>query len=298
MSATGTDGERAARYARPDASMWLLNNVIEHPLDEGYAEAAQIRGGRGTGRLPVTVRGRLALGVGLALPALVLTIGAVQVRASAPVAAQERQELIQRIGTSNAGVDQSQRDNQQLQAQIAQLRRQPGPVNDTKQLRQLGLVTGVTAAYGPGLAVVLDDAASAGTDGGTNPRTAAGFGDTGRVRDRDVQLVVNALWQSGAEGIAINGQRLTSLSAIRAAGDAILVNNSPLVLPYRVLAIGGGGLSAGFQQNADGGVYLSTLQQQYAIRFSVTVQNRVDLPAAARSSLLYAVPSGGGGATP
>ena len=43
------------------------------------------------------------------------------------------------------------------------------------------------------------------------------------------------LWQSGAEAIAINGQRLTSFSAIRAAGDAILVDNRPLVPPYTVL---------------------------------------------------------------
>ena len=80
--------------------------------------------------------------------------------------------------------------------------------------------------------------------------------DIGRVRDRDLQRVINGLWESGAEAISINGQRLTALSAIRAAGDAILVDNRPLVPPYTVLAVGDGErLSRRFQNSADG-VYL------------------------------------------
>ena len=283
--------------------MFLLANVMEHALDDGYAEAARSRGQYGTSRMPGTLRGKLALGGGLLLAALVLTVGAVQVRASAPVAAQERQELIARVGTAQANADQVQQEIDRDRVRLKQLQQQvkadgAGSGGDTAQLQQLQLVTGVGAAEGPGIRVVLDDAASAGTDGGDNPRTAAGFGDTGRVRDRDVQLVVNALWQSGAEGIAINGQRLTALSAIRAAGDAILVDNHPLVLPYTVDAVGGGELEGGFQQNVDGGIYLDQLKADYAIRYSIGSEDRVDLPAAARSGLQYATPSGRGGATP
>ncbi|MGO1341870.1 MAG: DUF881 domain-containing protein, partial [Cellulosimicrobium funkei] len=54
----------------------------------------------------------------------------------------------------------------------------------------------------------------------------------------DLQRVVNALWAGGAEAVAINDQRLTGLSAIRSAGDAVLVDLQPLVGPYRVEAIG------------------------------------------------------------
>ena len=301
MAGTGEDdaAERVARYARPDASMSLLTSVIEHSLDEGYAEAARRRGQYGTSRMPTSLRGRLALAAGLMLPALVLTIGAVQVRASAPVAAQERQELVARVGTAQANADRTQQDIDTLHAGIKKLKQQAGAVDPgAARLAQLGLVAGTTAVEGRGLQVVLNDADTPDTGGGTNPRTASGFGNTGRVRDRDVQLVVNALWQSGAEGVAINGQRLTSLSAIRAAGDAILVDNRPLVLPYTVLAIGGGPLLGGFQQDVDGGVYLNRLKIDYGIQYSMTAEDRVDLPAAARGSLLYAVPAGRGGATP
>ncbi|TDT98821.1 uncharacterized protein YlxW (UPF0749 family) [Streptomyces sp. 846.5] len=282
--------------------MSLLTNVMEHALDDGYADAARRRGRYGTSRMPGTLRGKLALGGGLLLAALVLTVGAVQVRASAPVAAKERQELIARVGTAQANADQVQQEIDRDRARQKQLQQQAKAngtaAEDTARLQVLQLVSGAGAAYGPGIRVVMDDAVSAGTDGGSNPRTAAGFSDTGRVRDRDVQLVVNALWQSGAEGIAINGQRLTALSAIRAAGDAILVDNHPLGLPYQVDAVGGSGLADGFRQNVDGGVYLEQLKADYAIRYSISSEDRVDLPAAARSGLQYATPSGRGGATP
>ncbi|MEY9841499.1 DUF881 domain-containing protein [Streptacidiphilus sp. EB103A] len=282
--------------------MSLLTNVMEHALDDGYADAARRRGRYGTSRMPGTLRGKLALGGGLLLAALVLTVGAVQVRASAPVAAKERQELIARVVTAQANADQVQQEIDRDRARQKQLQQQAKSngtaAEDTARLQLLQLVSGAGAAYGPGIRVVMDDAVSAGTDGGSNPRTAAGFSDTGRVRDRDVQLVVNALWQSGAEGIAINGQRLTALSAIRAAGDAILVDNHPLALPYQLDAVGGAGLADGFRQNVDGGVYLDQLKADYAIRFSISSEDRVDLPAAARSGLQYATPSGRGGATP
>ncbi|NEE18100.1 DUF881 domain-containing protein, partial [Streptomyces sp. SID7499] len=122
----------------------------------------------------------------------------------------------------------------------------------------VALLAGATPVEGPGAKLIVDDAKD--TDqGGGGPRESTGFADTGRVRDRDMQRVVNGLWESGAEAIAINGQRLTALSAIRAAGDAILVDNRPLVPPYTVLAVGDGKkLVTAFRDSADG-QYLQAL---------------------------------------
>ena len=110
-----------------------------------------------------------------------------------------------------------------------------------------------------------------------------------------MQRVVNGLWESGAEAVAINGQRLTALSAIRAAGDAILVDNKPLVPPYTVLAVGDGErLSTAFQDSADG-QYLHVLQENYGIRTSISAQD--DGPAAGRAEpdrTLRAEPVAGG----
>ena len=104
----------------------------------------------------------------------------------------------------------------------------------------VALLSGATAVQGPGVKLVVDDAKDSRSGRRRARARAVGFSDTGRVRDRDMQRVVNGLWESGAEAIAINGQRLTALSAIRAAGDAILVDNRPLVPPYTVLAVGDG----------------------------------------------------------
>ena len=56
------------------------------------------------------------------------------------------------------------------------------------------------------------------------------------VLDPDLQKLVNGLWQAGAEAISINGQRLTSLSAIRVAGDADHRQLPSLTRPYIVAA--------------------------------------------------------------
>jgi uncharacterized protein YlxW (UPF0749 family) len=60
----------------------------------------------------------------------------------------------------------------------------------------------------------------------------------GRVRDADLQDVVNGLWAAGAEAVAVDGQRLTALSAIRSAGESVLVDLRPLSPPYTVEAVG------------------------------------------------------------
>ena len=60
----------------------------------------------------------------------------------------------------------------------------------------------------------------------------------GRVIAKDLQYVTNALWESGAEAISINGKRLTSTSSIRFAGSAIIVDYRPLTRPYVITALG------------------------------------------------------------
>ena len=55
------------------------------------------------------------------------------------------------------------------------------------------------AVHGPGLRITVSDNPDGSSDG--------------RVRATDLRLLVNGLWQAGAEAIAINGRRLTGISA-------------------------------------------------------------------------------------
>jgi uncharacterized protein YlxW (UPF0749 family) len=261
--------------------MSLLTNVMDHSLDEGYAEAAARKEAEGAGGMPKTLRAKLGLAAGLVLAALVVTVGAANARLAAPVVAKERQELIDRIERETAAADKLESGVDTLRADVSARQRAALKKEGGDQADLVGVLSGATDVHGPGVKLVVDDAkeASAGGDAG-NPRETSGFSDTGRVRDRDMQRVVNGLWESGAEAISVNGQRLTALSAIRAAGDAILVDNKPLVPPYTVLAVGDGQrLSTRFQNSADG-LYLHALQENYGIRTSISAEGDVRLSAA------------------
>ncbi|MEU9141639.1 DUF881 domain-containing protein [Streptomyces sp. NPDC048404] len=271
----------APRPSRPDASMSLLTNVMDHSLDEGYAEAAARKEAAGAGGLPKTVRAKLALAAGLVLAALVVTVGAANARLAAPVVAKERQELIDRIERETTAADELESGVDTLRADVSARQRAALKKDGGEQADLVSVLSGATDVHGPGVKLVVNDAKEASTGGdGTNPRETSGFSDTGRVRDRDMQRVVNGLWESGAEAVSVNGQRLTALSAIRAAGDAILVDNKPLVPPYTVLAVGDGQrLSTRFQNSADG-LYLHALQENYGIRTGISVEGDVRLSAA------------------
>jgi uncharacterized protein YlxW (UPF0749 family) len=210
-----------------------------------------------------------------------VTVGAAQARVTAPREARERQELIHRITQDTAAADRLESGVDALRTEVRARQRAALKDGGRGQASLVELLSGASAVHGPGVQLMVDDATSADQNGGDGgPRESAGFSDTGRVRDHDMQRVVNGLWASGAEAVSINGQRLTALSAIRAAGDAILVDNRPLVPPYTVLAVGDGQrLSTRFQNGADG-LYLHALQDDFGIRTSISVRDDLRLPPA------------------
>ncbi|MEP6760283.1 MAG: DUF881 domain-containing protein [Sporichthyaceae bacterium] len=269
--------------ARPDASMSLLTNLIEHSLDEGYAEAAARRA---AGHEPSSRNGWL-FAAGLVLIGLLLATAALQVRNRAPAAAQARDALTTEIGQRTAATDQLETDVQKLRASVAAAREDALGLTSTGSalaatLSDLEVVTGAGAVRGPGLAVHLEDAKDAASDPrGADSRTE------GRITDRDLQTIVNEVWAAGAEAIAINGQRLTSLSAIRSAGQAILVDFRPLSPPYDVVAVGDSNTMQRRVVDGFGGSYLQVLRN-YGITYTVKTRTSVALPAAAGLPVRYA----------
>ncbi|MEW2113470.1 DUF881 domain-containing protein [Streptomyces albidoflavus] len=294
MSQQPPERSTVPRRPRPDASMSLLTNVMDHSLDDGYAEAAARRAADGTAGVPRTLKAKLGLAAGLVLAALVVTVGAAQAREDAPVVAKEREELIDRIESGSATADALEKDIESLRTEVGKRQREALQKHGGDQGALVGLLSGSTAVHGPGLKLVVDDAKGSETGGG-GPRESAGFSDTGRLRDRDMQRIVNGLWQSGAEAVSINGQRLTALSAIRAAGDAILVDNKPLGPPYTVLAVGDGQRLADRFQGSSDGQYLAVLRENFGIRTKITAEDEVRLPAAPSVSVRIAEPTAGKG---
>lgn len=98
------------------------------------------------------------------------------------------------------------------------------------RLERLRAAGGLEPLTGPGVVVELVDS----TRVPTSPAEEADL----RIQDTDLRLVVNALWQAGAEAVAVNGQRVVTTTAIRRAGGVILVNYHAVASPYRVVALG------------------------------------------------------------
>ena len=257
--------------------MSLLNNLMAHPLDEGYAVAARTRPKQG-GK-PFRSRHRVMLVAATLVLGFLLAVAAAQNYRSAPAAEQQRDELVTRINQADTRLNGLRTQQTQLADEVRRL--QASGLGNTssgatlqQQLDDLELRTGAIAVTGPGLKVVVDDAKDADKEG--------------RLLDVDLQQLVNGLWTSGAEAISVNGHRLTSLTAIRGAGSAITVDYSSLTPPYTVLAIGDTAtMPARFAQSS-GGQWVQYLVSNFDVRMTITTEDSVLVPADATIALRYA----------
>lgn len=269
--------EPRGRDHDPAASMALLDEVLDPPIGPGYHSAAERRVAAGLTPSSGT-RTWLMLVVCL-LMGLLATIAATQLRVPDPVAAEARDQLVARIEAAEAAGDSQSERVEVLRAEILELEeraQEPVVAGSSDDIVQAGIVAGAAALTGPGTVIVLEDAP---LPGNLAPGEAA---DRERVNARDVQLIVNALWAAGAEAISVNGHRLTSTSAIRFAGQAIVVDFRSLAPPYEIRAIGDPVALAEETSVGFVGSYLAELRTQVGLPSTVTASDQVEVPAASR----------------
>ena len=292
-------GARSGPSDRADRSMSLLVDMMANTLDEAYAERAAARtggpasGGPASARRPGPDRRRLWPLAGLVAVGLLTGTAVASVRdravADAGLRAGLVAEVIERTERGDALAAQAARLRDEVTAVRAQaLGADAAGRAAARRLARLEVAAGTTAVTGPGLVVRLDDA---GTGGAAGPDPLRGGSvPEGRVRDSDVQDAVNGLWAAGAEAVAVDGQRLTALSAIRSAGESILVDLRPLSPPYVVSAVGDpADLEVGFVAGASGR-RLQTLTSLYGIAVEVERADELQLPGAGAPVLRSAEP--------
>lgn len=232
--------------------------------------------------------------LGVALLALGFLIAA-QLRTEAPrvrYASQERVPLVETARDLQSDQDALKERLLALRAQIQSVESQgegsAALVRDLDgRLRQARLAAGLTALVGPGLVLQLGDSSNAAPPG-VNPTDYL-------VTARDIRTVVEELWLAGAEAIAVNGERLTSTSAIIDIGGSILVNAAYLAPPYQVSAIGSPDLfdqvnaSAGFRD------FVRMRVEAFGLQVGFAELKDVTIPAYAGTiNLRFARPSGVG----
>jgi len=134
---------------------------------------------------------------------------------------QERnKELSDEIGAKQEDIRTYERSFSNREEDHADL------VNEAKNLR---LLLGVIPAVGPGVKVTLKDAEYDPVE--QNPNDYI-------VHESHIFRVVNELRISGAQGLAINGQRITANSYISCTGPVITVDGRTFPAPFVIEAIG------------------------------------------------------------
>ncbi len=99
----------------------------------------------------------------------------------------------------------------------------------TSQLKNYNLLLGNSELIGRGVQITLNDGDSSMFRGNETQYI---------VHDGDLYEIVNALKNTGAEAISINGQRIVANTAITCAGNTILINGEKVAVPYVIKAIG------------------------------------------------------------
>ena len=181
--------------------------------------------------------------------------------------------------------------NQGLQAQVKagedESANRSSAVQQVKaQLDDQRVIAGLTALHGPGITITLHD--------GADPNDPADKSLGWTIHYQDLQDIVNVLWASGAEAIAVNGQRVGPNTAFHYAGVNILVNTaSRLVGPYTMSVLGNPSNLANGLADPDQLAELKSRNRIYRLGFSWLRSTRLSVPAYDATFLVkYAQPLG------
>lgn len=261
------------RFGLP--SVDLLADFWNHPLD--YEAPPPGR------RPPRTVPGRTLTIIVITVIGLLLAVAWRDSMSSQPADAQARADLRDDIAAQRE-------DNAVLTDLVEALRDDVNALRDevlgnqaaVEQLHADEAAAGLRAVTGDGAVVTIADGPQPDNENGSH---------LGEVFDRDLHLIVNTLWALGAEAVAIDGQRLTAVTTIRAAGEAILVDFAPVNSPYEIAAIGPPSLAEDFEASQTAETFRQ-YESDYGISLTVETAEDLLLPAASSPSLDEATPEG------
>lgn len=223
----------------------LLDAIVEGALDDDYYE---VRGGRySRSRSFETWRTALVL----AFFGAVVAIAAIQTQANRSLVQAQRSVIESSIIAQRESLAEKDAVLDNIEKEILDLQQ----AQDARagELTKQGLV-GIYGVEGPGVAVVLRNGSE-------------------RVSVYDIQQTVNALWGAGAEAVSVNGERITTLSAIATANNVVMVNYQAVSSPYIMLGIGAD-LKSEFEKTKTGR-YLQNLANGDQLNLDVNEYDRL-----------------------
>ncbi len=256
----------------------LLRSLLSDHLDPGYAAAAAKRRQAPRGRAwDWTWQVLAALAV-----ATVFAVAVAQAQFVAPTTRETQQVLAGSVRSAEATTEDltARRDGLAAQVDVERRSRLEGDAQGQQLLTRLDeaeIAAAATPVIGPGLTLTI-----------TEPGASKDLSDVSKQRvpgsqqvilDRDLQLVVNSLWVSGAEAISVGSVRIGPNVTIRQAGGSILVDNQSVISPYVVLAIGPPHGMQDVFDRSPGLQRLRLLETSYGVVVNVSASDGVTLPA-------------------
>lgn len=264
----------------------LLRSLLSEHLDPGYAAAAERRAHDPDAAPGNTRRTRATNWAWQVLAGLLVTAvfaaAAAQATSVAPATQETRQVLAAGVRNAQLATTEGAARRGVLAGQVESERRGrlEGDEQGRKLLADLDVVefaAAATAVHGPGLTVTINEPSAARDLSDVSKQRVAGNPQV--ILDRDLQLVVNSLWVSGAEAIAVGGVRIGPNVTIRQAGGGLLVDNQPIANPYVVLAVGPPhGMHDAFDQSP-ALQRLRLLEASYGVTVNVSEADDTSLPA-------------------
>lgn len=264
----------------------LLQLITEESLDLDYQHVAERRRARATSPADATAAGagrsrKVGTAAVVIAFGLLITLAGIQTSRTAPARQASQEDLISRVTASRHALAALQQQVQTVKLQLTGAQHDYATMGAMLTQAQAQLATleqrvGDSAASGPGVVVTVAD----------NPNGNA----EDEVEDKDLSNLANGLWAAGATAIAVNGHRLTALSALRNSGSVIRVDGVSLSSPYQVVALGDARtLAARFAQTQSGTRFYDTTG---ALGMPVSVDNGTNLtvPAGPVPQLRYAAP--------
>ncbi|MFM1986638.1 MAG: hypothetical protein RIS18_855 [Actinomycetota bacterium] len=192
-----------------------------------------------------------------------------------PIIEKNREDLRNTITKNIENLNIASKNLSLINDEIAQIQSNTPGLNfhgiSESSEQNLQIFSGLSSVKGKGLEITISDAPK------TDSLESEDIG-LAKVYDTDLQLLVNALWASGAESISINDRRLTTTSAIRSAGEAILVNYRPLLQPFIIAAIGDEKLKERLMKNPDF-ADLEFVVKTYGLGFNVSELKDIEMSA-------------------
>jgi len=173
-------------------------------------------------------------------------------------------------------------DNEKIKQELAKYaQNQSASALANQQLQEAKINAGLIGVAGPGIRITLDDSL----------RVAIKQEDRKLlvIHEQYIREIFNALWNGGAEAIAVNGQRVTMNTEVFCSGSYIQINGTRQMPPYIIEAIGDTKTLSAALKFYDW-FKLGDLQQQKGITRKLEALSKVVIPAGKLRDYHYAQP--------